>query len=257
MGIRERKERHRRNLRRMILEVAEDLFAREGYENVSMRKIAARIEYSPTTIYRLFRDKADLMEQLIAEGYRGVRERYEAILAERPASPLETLNLIIREYVAYALAHPNHYRLWFETSRLRLSGGRLEMRHGSTSYRVYHTWLDRIEECKAAGLLPPRDALELFQLIWAAVHGMISLRIHHPGFPWPPLHRHVDALLALLERGLAGSGGRGAPRARSRPAGARDGRDGAGRAAKSGTDNQRRAHSPRTARPRRRTGRRQ
>ena len=79
------------------------------------------------------------------------------------------------------------------------------MRHGSTSYRVYDTWLERIDECKAAGLLPSRGRFELFQLIWAAVHGLISLRIHHPGFPRPPLDRHVNALLSLLDRGLRGA----------------------------------------------------
>jgi len=205
VGIRERKARHKEDLRRRILDAAEALFARDGYGNVSMRKIAERVEYSPTTIYRLFRDKAEVMERLVAEGYRGVRERYDAILASRPSSPLETLKLVAREYVAFALAHPNHYQLWFATSRLRSSDGRLEMLHGSTSYRVYETWLELIDECKAAGLLPPRDTLELFELVWAAVHGLISLRIHHPDHPWPPLGQHVDALLEMLEHGLTGA----------------------------------------------------
>jgi len=211
VGIRERKVRHRLDLRRSILAEAERLFVRDGYANVSMRKIAARIEYSPTTIYRVFRDKADVMEQLIAEGYRGVYARYEAILAHRPASPLETLKLILREYIAFAVAHPNHYQLWFATGELRASGGRLQMRHGGTSYQVYHIWLERIDECKAAGLLPERETLELWQLVWAAVHGLISLRIHHPRFPWPPLDAHVDALLALLDHGLAGAPAAAAP----------------------------------------------
>jgi AcrR family transcriptional regulator len=205
VGISERKARHRVDLRRRILAAAEELFVKEGYENVSMRKIATRIEYSPTTIYRLFRDKAEVMEHLVAQGYSGMRERYEAILARRPASPLETLKLILREYVAYAMAHPNHYRLWFATSVLSARGGRLEMRHGSTSYPAYQTWLERIDECKAAGLLPERNTLALFHLIWGSVHGLISLRIHHPAFPWPPLDRHVDALLSLLDRGLRGA----------------------------------------------------
>jgi AcrR family transcriptional regulator len=211
MGIPERKARHRSDLRRRILAEAERLFVRDGYENVSMRKIAARIEYSPTTIYRVFRDKAEVMEHLLAEGYQGVRRRYEAILADRPASPLETLRLILREYIAYGVGHPNHYRLYFATGELRASGGRLQMRHGSTTYQVYQTWLERIDECKAAGLLPARDTLELFQLIWAAVHGLISLRIHHPRFPWPPLEAHVAALLSLVEHGLAGAAAPAAP----------------------------------------------
>ncbi len=203
MGIPERKERQRRYLKRRILDAADRLFAEDGYQNVSMRKIAKEIEYSTTVIYSLFRDKSEIIDHLIAEGYRGVYRRYEEILADRPDSPLETLNSIIREYVAFALENPNHYKLWFATSEIRVVDGQLRMRHGGTSYRVYHTWLDRIDECKAEGLLPDRDTLTLFQLIWGSVHGMISLRIHHPDFPWLPLEQHVKELLALLNRGLA------------------------------------------------------
>jgi len=205
MGIRERKARHTLDLRRRILAEAERLFVRDGYANVSMRKIARGIEYSPTTIYRVFRDKAEVMEHLLAEGYRGVHETYAAILARPSASPLVTLQRILRAYIAFAVAHPNHYQLWFATGELRSRGGRLQMRHGGTTYDVYHLWLERIDACKAAGLLPDRDTLELFQLIWAAVHGLISLRIHHPRFPWLPLRRHEAALLALLDHGLAGA----------------------------------------------------
>lgn len=202
MGIAERKERQKSDLREQVLAAAEELFVKDGYRNVSMRKIAERIEYSPTTIYRLFRDKADVMNHLIARGYSGVYRRYEEILAHRPDSPLETLNLILAEYVDFALKNPNHYQLWFATSELRVVDGQLRMRHGDTSYRVYSTWIERIDECKAEGLLPDRDTLALFQLIWGSVHGMISLRIHHSRFPWLPVDQHVEELLSLLNRGL-------------------------------------------------------
>ena len=203
MGITERKERQRVDLKQRVLRAAEELFVKDGYRNVSMRKIAERIEYSPTTIYRLFRNKAEVMDHLIADGYRSVYRRYEEILARRPASPLETLNLIITEYVRYALEHPNHYELWFSTGELTRIENQLRMRHGGTSYRVYQAWLDRIDECKTQRLLPQRDTLVLFQLIWGTVHGMISLRIHHRRFPWLPPERHVQETLALLNRGLS------------------------------------------------------
>lgn len=211
MGIRERKERHRQTLRQQVLDVAEELFAADGYENVSMRKIADRIEYSPTTIYRLFRNKTDLMEQVLAQGYQGVRERYEAVLADPPASALEALHLIIIEYVRFALEHPNHYQLWSASGQLRLVDGHVEMRHGATTYRIYQPWWEVIDDAKRQGLLPDRDTLVLLQLIWGTVHGLISLRIHHPDFPWLPLDRHLDELLALLDHGLVQrAGGDGA-----------------------------------------------
>ncbi len=202
MGIPERKEREKKNLQQLVLRAAEELFIKNGYENVSMRKIAEKIEYSPTTIYRIFRNKADVMSHLLAEGYRGVYRRYEEILARPSESPRDTLNAIITEYVVFAINNPNHYKLWFATSELRVINDQLRMQHGDSSYRVYRTWLERIDECKAEGVLPDTETLTLFQMIWGAVHGLISLRIHHPRFPWLPLEQHIEELLLMLDRGL-------------------------------------------------------
>ena len=57
MGILERKEKQREEIRKMILEASMQLFVKEGFENVSIRKIADLIEYSPTTLYIYFKDK--------------------------------------------------------------------------------------------------------------------------------------------------------------------------------------------------------
>jgi AcrR family transcriptional regulator len=62
MGISQRREREQEQLRRKIFDAASELFAQEGYQNVSMRKIAERIEYSPTTIYLYFKDKNELFK---------------------------------------------------------------------------------------------------------------------------------------------------------------------------------------------------
>src|SRR5271156_3463451 len=57
MGVRERRARQRKFLRQEILDAASELFVRNGFENVSMRSIADKIEYSPTAIYHYFRDR--------------------------------------------------------------------------------------------------------------------------------------------------------------------------------------------------------
>src|ERR1700747_2863441 len=70
MGIKERHERDREAVRRAILDAARDLFVTEGYHNVSIRKIAERIEYSPAAIYSYFSSKDDLFFALAEEGFR-------------------------------------------------------------------------------------------------------------------------------------------------------------------------------------------
>ena len=68
MGTKERRAREKEQLRRQILVAARELFVNEGYESVSMRKkFANKIEYSPTTIYLYFKDKADLLDSVCKE----------------------------------------------------------------------------------------------------------------------------------------------------------------------------------------------
>src|ERR1700686_2180764 len=70
MGIKERQERDREAVQRAILDAARDLFVAEGYPNVSIRKIAERIEYSPAALYAYFPSKDDIFFALAEEGFR-------------------------------------------------------------------------------------------------------------------------------------------------------------------------------------------
>src|SRR4026209_700411 len=70
MGIKERQERDREAVRRAILDAARELFVAEGFQNVSIRKIAERIEYSPAAIYGYFPSKDDIFFELAEEGFR-------------------------------------------------------------------------------------------------------------------------------------------------------------------------------------------
>src|SRR3954471_19238288 len=70
MGIKERQERDREAVSRAILDAARELFVAEGYSNVSIRKIAEKIEYSPAAIYSYFPSKDDIFLALAEEGFR-------------------------------------------------------------------------------------------------------------------------------------------------------------------------------------------
>src|SRR5579862_2814760 len=70
MGIKERQERDREAVSRAILDAARELFVPEGFQNVSIRKIARRIEYSPAAIYGYFPSKDDIFFPLAEEGFR-------------------------------------------------------------------------------------------------------------------------------------------------------------------------------------------
>ena len=70
MGVKERQERERETVSRAILDAARELFVTQGYQEVSIRKIAERIEYSPAAIYSYFPSKDDIFFALAEEGFR-------------------------------------------------------------------------------------------------------------------------------------------------------------------------------------------
>jgi len=80
MGIKARQDRERLAVRQAIFEAARDLFVAEGYRNVSIRKIAERIEYSPAAIYSYFPSKDDIFYVLAEEGFRRLDEKVRRAL---------------------------------------------------------------------------------------------------------------------------------------------------------------------------------
>ena len=197
MGVSARKKRQTEALREQVLDTAEDIFVREGITQVTMRRIAASVDYAPTLLYRLFANKADLLDHLIARGYKGVRKQYAVVLAQEGLNPQARLESILSTYVDYALTHPNHYRMWFDTSSIRYQGRRLLMNHGHLEYVVFQVWLDGIESCQAEGMFAGWDSLDIFQIIWSRVHGLISLRLQCPDLPWMPVADHLEEVLNL------------------------------------------------------------
>src|SRR5215468_7155981 len=100
------------DLRREIMEAATELFVSEGYARTSMRKIANKIGYSPTTIYLYFRDKSDLLNQICDETFGQLTRNITAINS-LSADPLHRLRLGMEEYIQFGLNHPVHYQILF------------------------------------------------------------------------------------------------------------------------------------------------
>src|SRR2546430_17355029 len=94
MGIKERQERDREAVRRSILDAARELFVSEGYRNVSIRKIAEKIEYSPAAIYGYFPSKDDIFYALAEEGFRLLYTRDDAEAFDTALEKLEPLERI-------------------------------------------------------------------------------------------------------------------------------------------------------------------
>lgn len=116
MGSAERREREREQLRTQMLEAARDILSEHGFDGLSMRAIADRIEYSPATIYLHFKDKEELIRNVVMEAFTALGEAMRAALAElgSGATHAERYRATGRAYVRFALENTAYFRIMFE-----------------------------------------------------------------------------------------------------------------------------------------------
>lgn len=184
MSIAERRERDRLKVRNKILDAARELFAAEGYDAVTMRRIAEVIEYSATTIYLHFKDKDALIRELCRVDSLSLAQAFQAVAGE--PEPLKRLLKIGMAYVEFGVSHPNHYRLMFMSNRKNDAEQLVEMGHGSPETDGYVLLMNTLNEAIAQQLLMAEftDAHLLAQAFWACTHGVVAIHITLYGDPW-------------------------------------------------------------------------
>lgn len=199
MGIQERRARQKENLRQEILDAARQMFVEEGYENVSMRKLAERIEYSPTTIYLHFKDKADLFNQLCEETFAKLAERLATLGRRHTDDPLAYMREGLRAYVDFGLKHPNHYTIAFILHPQEADEYTFE---DSIGKRAFEYLRAAVEVCVETKKFRPVDIDATAQALWAAIHGVTSLLIVHTDFPFVAKNKLIDHTIDTMILGL-------------------------------------------------------
>jgi AcrR family transcriptional regulator len=168
MGIKERQDRERQAVHQAILEAARDLFVAEGYRNVSIRKIAERIEYSPAAIYSYFPSKDDIFFALAEEGFRRLHGRINAV--ELTGDALEDVRRCWWAYYRFSTEERAFFELMFvDRSVPRLTEQWPEMKF---AHEIMAFAAARVQRCIDAGIFAPAtDAAVAMHLIWAALTG--------------------------------------------------------------------------------------
>jgi AcrR family transcriptional regulator len=211
MGVVERREREKQELRQQILDTAREMFAAEGYEAVTMRKIAEAIEYSPTAIYLYFKDKNELINELCHSDFRTLAKEFQKIA--RIPDPVERLKLMGLSYIEFGLAYPNHYRLMFMTPPPSKHTPEMEADRGNPEQDAYAFLRLIVGECIAAARFREEytDVDAVSQVLWAAVHGIVSLRIAKgcdDWVEWRPPRELAEMTITMQLRGLLKDKGR-------------------------------------------------
>jgi AcrR family transcriptional regulator len=186
------------NLRQEIMDAAREMFVAEGYQNVSMRKIADKIGYSATTIYLYFKDKNDLLHQICEQTFARLAQNIEAI-HRLSDNPLERLRSGLREYIHFGLKHPSQYEIVFITPLPVDVESDFEASNGRVAFDTMRTV---IGECVEANLLKSKDIELISQTLWAGIHGVTALLIQHGGFPFVEREKLIDSVIDTLIAGI-------------------------------------------------------
>jgi AcrR family transcriptional regulator len=214
MGVTERRAREKEALRNKIVEAASQLFVEQGFENVSIRKIAERIEYSPATIYLYFKDKAELIGAICADSFEEMAERIgEAAGAQTNA--VAALRAGCRAYIDFALAHPNPYLVLFGMPQSTERDHQVEEAEHACSgsgLEAFDFLRNALSRCMSEGAIQDGDVETTAQSTWMFIHGVAALLItshrsdENRFFPWLDKEHLIESSLDLLLAGLQHAG---------------------------------------------------
>lgn len=194
MGVLQRKEREKQEMRELILNTATQMLLEEGYDKTSLRNIAERIEYSPATIYLYFKDKKELFYAIHERAFEKFFDHLSK--AENINNPLQRLRRMGELYIEFAFENPELYDLMLimRAPMEAVKENRTEWGCGPRSFDLLRK---TITECMEARLMKKMDLDVAALSILSFIHGFTSLTIRDRFIMYP-----TESLRPLLEKSL-------------------------------------------------------
>lgn len=204
MGIAERREREKEALRTRIVEAARDIVSEDGLDALSMRAIAERIEYSPATIYLYFRDKEELLREVVAAGFERMAEGVQREMREAEAGddPVLRHRCLGRAYAKFGLENTAYFRVMFELPGVAQMDCPAECAPDVHEFHDESAWEALVSTVQGAmdeGLIAVEDAQEGAVISWGLIHGLTSLYLSGHLVKSVPSNQ---AFLELVERAM-------------------------------------------------------
>lgn len=174
MGVAERKERHKEDLKGDILKAALELFNEKGIEATSMRAIAEKIEYSPATLYLYYQNKNDIIHALHGEGFKMLVAKFQTVVVEKSA--FDRLTALGKAYIEFAIENPDIYKLLFVMTEpmehIANCQEEDDWKEGDTAFDVL---FQTVTQCQSEGYFENMEPHSLSLMIWSTMHGLCTL----------------------------------------------------------------------------------
>lgn len=175
MGIEERKEKQKHEIQIKILAASMNLFLNEGFKNVTIRKIADLIEYSPTTLYLYFKDKNEILFQLCEIGFVKLEEQNKNLNSVE--NPIIRLMNMGENFIRFGLENPEYYDLMFIQIAPMKALEAIKDGRWTSADQALDKLKNIVSECLAKNYLKSGDVNTIALTVWATVHGLVSLAI--------------------------------------------------------------------------------
>jgi AcrR family transcriptional regulator len=186
-------------LREQILDAAYDLLVETGSaDKVSTRAVAQRVGCSSPALYLHFPDKAALLWATCNRQFLRLGDRITAAV-DGVDDPLEALHAAARAYVTFGAEHAEEYRVMMMVPDMVIWNPPISELPAEAGFDVLH---GLIERAMAAGVMRVDDPVMVALTVWAAVHGIVALRVAKPTFEWPPIDAQIDLMLRVMTNGL-------------------------------------------------------
>ncbi len=191
-----RRQREIEALRHRILDAAQEILVTEGYDHLSMRRLADAIEYAPSTLYGYFPDKKSILTAVLDRTTGFLLEALDQ--AAQTPGPLSRLRMLGRAYVEFALAYPRHYEVVF-----LLRGPQVPVIDTPAFTAAIDHFRRTLAEGVQKGVFRRCAVEETAQAYWAACHGLVALLLTHAGrFEFADPERLLETMLTAQIEGL-------------------------------------------------------
>jgi len=181
-----------------ILAAAERIFVEKGYEGATIRKIADEVGLSSTALYMHFADKGEILNEICRNAFEGLLARQMECMASGD-NALKCVTDLARGYTQFGFEHPNAYRLAFMMPTMPNADGSETVAQKAAA-QLYKNFELSVSRAIDAGFMKGEVTI-VTQLLWASVHGLISLILTKPYFPWANHEQLIDAQIESLIKG--------------------------------------------------------
>ncbi|MDD2830157.1 MAG: WHG domain-containing protein [Sulfuricurvum sp.] len=167
---------HHGNLKEELLQTATEMIDKEGIDSITLRDLTQRLGTSRTAVYRHFASKEALILGVIEKGYEQLDKMFTPIFEDRTQSVAQRFNAMAREYLDFAIEHPNLYRLLFGDKYHQEREELCDYRDESQATGLY-ALIGLLVEGQEEGSIAAVNPMVQAAMAWASIHGLASLLI--------------------------------------------------------------------------------